>query len=947
MADGIIVYTNPPFDSLFGYARSELLGKHVAVLNAPTESADPDQTAAEIGRFLKERNEWSGTLANIRKDGTQFWSHASVTSFNHEVFGKAWVATHRDITEKRKTQHALRESRQQIQVVLDSSRDIICMRDMATGEFTYWNRALTDITGFTTAEMAELGFEGTYNRMHPDEIAAFLRYYEDVLAGRDTRRPIEYRWKIKSGEYRWFSDSLSLIRDDDGRPLTMVHITRDITAQKQADANLTLFKTLVESSGQAIAVSDLSGKLLYINPAHERLFGYTLAEAQDLNYRSYYPPESVEVLDGVVAPALARGETWESELRVHDSSGRVFWLWESAGPVRNADGTVITCYGIMADVTARKQAEESLRESEKLFREVLNNSNDAIFLLERNEAGPGRYLLVNDRAVAMLGYSREELLKMSPHDIVPPKKMNSTMPGVIERLKREGHATFESFHRRKDGSTYPVEVSTRTFTYRGICVDLSSIRDITKRRQAEEALRESEERFRSIVENANDIITLVNAEGVFTYVSPNVLGIFGYGPEDVIGKPAESFIHPDDAAKADAQFQRIMQDGVPITGREFRVRCKDGTYRFISQNVAAIRDSTGAIVAGVAIARDITQVREAARALAESEARYRAIFSAEMDALFVIDRATRIILDCNDAALMMYRFAKAELAGRPITTVSGEPERTDEAIGELQRFVPLRLHRRSDGSEFPVEIMMDTIDLQGRTVIVAAVRDITERRRNEAALRKANYQLKLLSSITRHDIRNQMLALSSYISLAAQSLEDTSRAAEFLENARVVSGEISRHIQFTREYQEIGSGETSWMDLGTLLPADRVPEGISFRQDIHGVEIYADPLLEKVFFNLLDNSCRHGERITEIRVSSGVEDGTLLVLWEDDGIGIPTDDKDRIFEQGFGKNTGLGMFLAREILALTDITIHENGVPGKGARFEIRVPPGTWRKWAP
>lgn len=122
-----------------------------------------------------------------------------------------------------------------------------------------------------------------------------------------------------------------------------------------------------------------------------------------------------------------------------------------------------------------------------------------------------------------------------------------------------------------------------------------------------------------------------------------------------------------------------------------------------------------------------------------------------------------------------------------------------------------------------------------------------------------------------------------------------------------------------------------------------VPATVCLDMAVQGVTVFADPMLEKVFFNLLDNSIRHGERVTEIRVSSHQSGKDRVVVWEDNGIGIAADDKNRIFDRGFGKNTGLGLFLVREILSLTDITITETGEPGKGARFEITLPKGAYR----
>ena len=128
-----------------------------------------------------------------------------------------------------------------------------------------------------------------------------------------------------------------------------------------------------------------------------------------------------------------------------------------------------------------------------------------------------------------------------------------------------------------------------------------------------------------------------------------------------------------------------------------------------------------------------------------------------------------------------------------------------------------------------------------------------------------------------------------------------------------------------------------------VIPRSQVPAGVSLNVAVPGVTVFADPMFEKVFTNLLDNSLRHGERVTEVRVSSHKEGTVLIVMWEDNGIGIALGDKEQIFEKGFGKHTGLGLFLVREILSLTGITITETGVPGTGARFEIRVPDGAYR----
>ena len=154
-------------------------------------------------------------------------------------------------------------------------------------------------------------------------------------------------------------------------------------------------------------------------------------------------------------------------------------------------------------------------------------------------------------------------------------------------------------------------------------------------------------------------------------------------------------------------------------------------------------------------------------------------------------------------------------------------------------------------------------------------------------------------------------------------------------------------IQFTKEYENIGVNAPVWHDCCVLVDtsARDAPLGkVKVKNDIPpGCEVFADALIVKVFYNLMDNAARYGGKITTIRFSSEERDGNTIVICEDDGIGIPAEDKDRIFNRGFGKNTGLGLFLVREILDITGITITENGEPGKGARFEIRLPVERWR----
>ncbi|PKG33206.1 hybrid sensor histidine kinase/response regulator [Methanoregula sp.] len=220
--------------------------------------------------------------------------------------------------------------------------------------------------------------------------------------------------------------------------------------------------------------------------------------------------------------------------------------------------------------------------------------------------------------------------------------------------------------------------------------------------------------------------------------------------------------------------------------------------------------------------------------------------------------------------------------------------------------------------------------------------DVTMHMMADDALRMANKKLNLLSSITRHDILNKISIIDSNI-IFIQKRNPPKEIDPFLLKIGTTTRAIQTQIEFSRVYQDLGSTDSRWQKIDSIMPRRMVPEGVQFQTTCGEIEVFADPMLQKVFFNLFDNSLRHGGHVHQILVSCREGEGGLKILWEDDGIGIPDDEKERVFERGYGKNTGLGLFLVREILGITGITIRETGTPGKGAIFEISIPRGVYR----
>jgi two-component system, sensor histidine kinase and response regulator len=222
------------------------------------------------------------------------------------------------------------------------------------------------------------------------------------------------------------------------------------------------------------------------------------------------------------------------------------------------------------------------------------------------------------------------------------------------------------------------------------------------------------------------------------------------------------------------------------------------------------------------------------------------------------------------------------------------------------------------------------------------------RERIERDLAQANKKLQLMTSITRHDLVNQLTVLQGYLELAqVMNAAEPEKTANHIKKSLAVVGKTINTVQFTGDYQRIGVNSPVWHNVSDLINNSlkyTTLGAVAIENLIPpGTEIYADPLVEKVIFNLIENALRYGSTLTRIRFEFRTEGEQAVITCEDDGIGIPNNEKERIFSYGYGTNTGMGLFLVREILAITKIIIRETGTKGEGARFEIIIPAGGFR----
>jgi PAS domain S-box-containing protein len=482
--------------------------------------------------------------------------------------------------------------------------------------------------------------------------------------------------------------------------------------------------------------------------------------------------------------------------------------------------------------------------------------------------------------------------------------------------------------------------------------------DITKRKQTEEALRAREERYRSIVENAPVGIFHCLPEGKIIDVNPAYARIFGYdSPEEFLevanrnGIAETIYMVPD---RRSMIVRNILESGEWQTYENLYQR-KDGSIihgllklRSYSNLAGGWQELEGFII-------DITDSIHAEETLRESEEKYRSLYQNSALGIFHSTLDGKFI-DVNPALANMLGYDSPEEVIRSITSIAGQiyaepPQYDNVAAAALDAggIVSKENHyRRRDGTQWYGKLHLRIVpELRGKpSHYEGFVEDISDVKEAEEATQLAERKLKLLSGSILHDINNQLSMLQANLLILGNKVTDPAYD-QIISSITEAGQRISSAIQVARTYEGLGISGPVWQDTSALVETaarDVALSPVQLKNDIPaGSDVFADPLIVRVFFNLMDNAVRYGGKITTIWFSLEESEEDHIIVYEDDGIGVPADDKEIIFDRGFGRNTGFGLFLVREILAITGITIRENGVPGSGARFEIRVPQGRYR----
>jgi len=728
----------------------------------------------------------------------------------------------------------------------------------------------------------------------------------------------------------------------------------DISERKKAEEALKesekKFRETVRYLDEGYYSCTPDGKLLEHNLAFSRILGIDTAhQLKGISLTDFWqnPAQRNEYLAKLTKKGFIRNYL----INAKTISGKEIIILANAHTVRDEAGKVIKIAGTFSDFTERKRAEDALRESEERYRSLAETAQDFIYIIDKND----NVVYVNNYCVKMLKMSRLDIIG-KPRKALFPEPVASTQYQNLERVFTTGI----HFH---EESSLPVSgqmiwQDTRLVPLKDADGTISAVlgisRDITRLKQVEETLRESEMKFRELAELLPQSVWECDAKGNLTFVNSGSFRMYGYDLKDLDqGLNVWQMIHKDDRERIKGEFlQGFLQgsDNFPEYHYYTGLRKDGSTMPVEIYATLIVRNGQPVGMRGIGI--DTSERKRAEDALQESENNYRTVFENTGTATVLIEKNTMISL-ANEEFAQLSGFSRDEIEGKKIWTEFVIKEDLERMLAQHQ----LRRQEKTTGLpsyEFrfvtrsgDIRNIYLTIDMiPGTTKSVASLLDITDRRRAETALQQANKKLTLLSSITRHDINNQLTILRGYLKILEQEQSEVT-LKEYLGKVSTAAQRISSMIHFTKEYEKIGIESPTWQDCHTLIDTAAKQaslEQVLLKNDLPAnVEVFADPLVIKVCYNLIDNAVRYGKKITTIRFSVRADDDDYVVVCEDDGVGVSVEEKEKIFEQGFGKNTGFGLALSREILSITGITIRETGEPGNGARFEMTVPKGTWR----
>ncbi len=716
-------YVNRRMAEMLGYQVEEILGR-------PVDQFMFEEDLGDHSARMAERRKGQGGSYERRfrhKDGRAVWTYVSSTALRDDqgrFAGSFGMFT--DITERKRAEEALREERWRLQSIVESTRVGTWEWNVQTGELTL-NETWAQILGFTLGELAPVSVHTWESLTCPEDLEQAKDRLERHFSGELPYYECQLRMKHREGHWVWVLDRGRVVTwTSDGKPLLMFGTHTDISEYKRVEeaaiAGHARLLAIFDTIDEPVYVADPETyELLYTNRAMQDLFGPPSGGKchEYLQHRDAPCPFCTNA--EILGENEGCSSTWEFQNEV---TGRWYRCIDKAIPW--PDGRKVR-YEMAIDITERKQSEEALLSSETWHRAVLQTAMDGFWASDSE----GRFVEVNQTYCAMTGYTEDELLTMSIADIEAVESPED-IAQHIEQIRNAGFDRFETRHRCKDGRALDVEISAQYLPSHGGRV-VVFVRDITQAMQQEEALRLQA----LVLDQIQDQVTVTDLNGVITFVNQAQEKRLGYTKEMLLGHPTSVFGEDADQGATQREIvEKTLRDG--SWRGEVVNYTVDGAERILDCRTQVVRGKSGEPIALCGVATDVTDSKQAERALRESEARNSAILNALPDMMFALDR-DGVFLDYHAPEGAPLIAPPEVFLGRGVDEVFNSDMAAltmlhiREAL-EIGESAPYVYDALLDGEQRFFEARMVA---QTATTVLTIVRDVTDQRRSEEALRES------------------------------------------------------------------------------------------------------------------------------------------------------------------------------------------------------------------
>ncbi len=742
--DGRILLANPALVRMLGFESFDELARR----NLEEKGYEPECQRREF----KERMARDGQVVGLeaawtRQDGTSVFVRESATAARDDAGNILYYeGTVEDVTARKRAEEALRESEQRYRGIVEDQTEYIT-RFRPDGTMTFANRACSQLL---EEEPDELIGQSFFPYL-PEDDAERLKAQ---LASLDPGRPaatIEHQIVAPDGRVQWQRWTNRAIFDDAGRCTEYQGVGRDVTEQKEAEeavreSQRALATLMSNLPGMAYRCrNDRNWTMEFVSEGCKPLTGYKAAELAGDSPPHYadliHPDDRQAVWDDVQA-ALQKREPFELRYRIRTAGGDEKWVWERGRGIRSEDGELIALEGFITDITEQTLAEEALRESQALLGSAIENLPFDFFAI----GADGRYVLQNSFCKERWG----NLIGTRPEDAsveeatVEQWRNNNRRAFAGETVQGEVAYTEGGQTRHYHNIIAPIREGDRVQGILGMNID------ITERREAEEALRESEERLRNVYDTAPLAFVVWDTDLRITGWNRRAEELFGWTQKEALGRSFFDIIIPEHArSNVHDVVDALLRGELPSANVNENIT-KDGDIITCEWNNSILRDSNGNAVGAMSLALDITDRKHAEAALRDSEARYRAMFDQAIDSVVLFDPDTGGMVEFNDAAHKNLGYTREEFERLSLADIDvvETPEETRSHIEDVisgRNAVFETKHRRKDGEIRNVEVSSGAVVVRGKQLLLSILRDVTDAVR---AREQIDRQAAILANVT-------------------------------------------------------------------------------------------------------------------------------------------------------------------------------------------------------